>query len=145
MYLPHTVTLYNIREDPETFARSTNITILRGVFLDESKASNVNRSGLEGADAANLYIPFNVSAEAVATGCKQSFVMPVVYNTADDIGAVWTLTPEDECFFVKGEIVETDQDFQYINAHHSGVYRVTKVDTKDFGTPDMRHWEVGGK
>ena len=59
---PHTVTLYNpeTKELPANDFKPTlvhHITVLRGVLLDASKGSNVNQSGLEGADAVNLYIP----------------------------------------------------------------------------------------
>ena len=58
---PHTVTLYNISEDSE-YHITSNITLLQGVLLDASKGVNVRTSGIEGADAVNLYIPFSVSA-----------------------------------------------------------------------------------
>ena len=58
---PHAVTVYNtyVETDPSTFEETTvnHITVLRGVLLDASKGSNVTKSGLEGADAVNLYIP----------------------------------------------------------------------------------------
>lgn len=58
---PHTVTIYNVSQetDPATFkdVEKTYITVLRGVLLEASKAANVRQSGLEGADAVNLYIP----------------------------------------------------------------------------------------
>ena len=48
---PHTVTLYNTEttELPENDFKPTlvnHITVLRGVLLDASKGSNVNKSGL---------------------------------------------------------------------------------------------------
>lgn len=70
---PHTVTIYNVvtRETPESGFRPEQrsyITVLRGVLLDASKAVNVNASGLEGADAVDLYIPFDVEAVDGITG-----------------------------------------------------------------------------
>ena len=45
---PHTVTLYNVSNEelPPTFepVLTNYITVLRGVLLDESKASNVSKS-----------------------------------------------------------------------------------------------------
>ena len=59
MYAPHTVTVYNVvREpDPATLKDVTNlyVTVLDGVFCEASKGVNVRKSGLEGADAVNLY------------------------------------------------------------------------------------------
>ena len=66
MYAPHTVTIYNIVQeiDPTTLDEVEKVytTILRGVMLQASKGVNVRESGLEGADAVNLYIPFSVEA-----------------------------------------------------------------------------------
>ena len=33
---------------------------------------------------------------------------------------------------------------QAIEMSYDDVYKVTKVDMKDFGSADMRHFEVGG-
>ena len=117
---PHTVTLYNISEDSE-YHITSNITLLQGVLLDASKGVNVRTSGIEGADAVNLYIPFSVSA----------------------LDGMRTLEPGNKCFFAKGRILKPGNDFQTINRENDDVYRVTKVDEKDFGG-EMSHWEVGG-
>ena len=65
MYAPHIVTIYNIVQeiDPTTLDEVEKVytTILRGVMLQASKGVNVRESGLEGADAVNLYSPFSVS------------------------------------------------------------------------------------
>ena len=66
MYAPHTVTIYNVVQeiDPTTLDEAEKVytTILRGVMLQASKGVNVRESGLESADAVNLYIPFAVEA-----------------------------------------------------------------------------------
>lgn len=134
MYAPHTVTVYSPVEDPVTFEVTNHITVLRGVFMDAAKAANVRTSGLEGADSVNLFIPFGVDAE-------KTYVDPKEFEKAADKSNLWTLRVGD--FFVKGEVVE-DKDFQYINANYDDVYRITKVDKKDFGSKSMQHWEVGG-
>ncbi len=135
MYAPHTLTLYSTIEDPVTFEETRFITVLRGVLLDASKASNVRTSGLEGADSVNLFIPFSVDASG------KTYVDPKEFEKAADKSVLWTLRIGD--FFVKGEVVE-DKDFQYLNLNYDYVYRITKVDKKDFGSESMRHWEVGG-
>ncbi len=144
MYTPHTVTVYNTGiEDLMTGDIETNITVLRGVFLDAVKAVNVQKSGLTGADAVNLYIPFSVEAVDGATLMPKQYYPPKEYRKLADQSEAWTLDTED-CFFVKGEVVEAGKDFSTINSRYDNVYNVTKVDVKDFGTPDMQHWEVGG-
>ena len=148
MYTPHTVTVYNVlhETDPATFedTDSVNITILRGVFLDASKATNVRQSGLVSADAVNLYIPFGVNATDGTSGTAKSYAKPQAYWSAQDRRSLWTLSFEGnggETFFIKGEVVL--QDLNAARAHDD-CYVVTKVDEKDYGSPDMQHWEVGG-
>lgn len=146
---PHTVTVYNVEtvESPETGFKPVainHITVLRGVFLEASKASNVNKSGLEGADAVNLYIPFSTPAVDGVTGAEKRYVGPVEFWRAEDKTGLWTLSVGRNCFFVKGEAVHPGWPVQTIEAAYDDVYDVTKVDMKDFGG-DMAHWEVGGK
>ncbi len=145
---PHTVTVYNFHseETPASgFQRTTAsyITVLRGVFLETSKARSVGQSGAEGADTATLYIPFSAPAVDGVTGMTQRHVNPPMFRRAEDKAALWTLSTGGECFFVKGEAVHPDWDIQRIEAAYGDVYRVTRVDEKDFGG-DMAHWEVGG-
>lgn len=142
---PHTVTLYNTETttDKETLADVTvnHITVLRGVLLVAYKAVNVRTSGLDGADAVNLYIPFDVDATDGVTGEKKSYVGPVEFWPMEDKSKSWTLQPGPTTFIVKGEAVEPDKSYQYISAKYDGVYQVTKVDMLDFG--GLQHWEVG--
>ena len=145
MYAPHTVTVFNSGRD----SALPVATILRGVFLDISKGANVKASGLENADAATLFVPFSVEAVNAETGNKQTFVLPKVYEQAEDRSGLWTLCTSGsggpvDCFFAKGEIYETGK-YQAINSAHDHVYRVSSVDIRDFGSEDMQHWEVGGR
>lgn len=147
MYTPHTVTIYNIsvEQDSATFEDVTtnNITILRGVFLDATKGTNVRQSGLEGADAVILHIPFDVDARGV-DGQPKRFVGAMEYWRSADKSGLWTLSDDQKTFFCKG-IVTDDESEEYINMMHDDVYTVTKVDEKDFGSAYMQHWEVGAK
>lgn len=145
---PHTVTVYNTEtvELPENNFEPTlinHITVLHGVLLDASKGSNVSKSGLEGADAVNLYIPADVDAVDGVTGAQKQYLGPVEFFRADDKSSLWTLSVGRNCFFVKGEAVHPDWTVQTIEAAYDDVYDVTKVDLKDFGG-EMSHWEVGG-
>ena len=144
MYMPHTVTVYDVFEDPQTFETKTNVTVLRGVFLDEVKAANVNKSGMESADAAVLYIPLLVDAEDGFTSESKTYIGWREYQKAQDKSRLWSLDTNGMSFFVKGDVVIANQSFAFINANYDNVYKVTKVDTKDFGSLEMRHLEVGG-
>lgn len=141
MYSPHTITLFNVgRESLEDFTQPVSATVLEGVFLDAVKAVNVRQSGLEGADAVSVFIPFDVNAYDPVTKEPRKYTSPKQY--ADSPDGHWTLQTSD-CFFAKG-VISVVADFQTINRNYDDVYRVTKVDEKDFGSPGMRHWEVGG-
>lgn len=149
MYTPHTVTLYNAPERDETSGRKHNITILDGVFLELSQASSAQKNGMEGVASAALFIPFSIGAVNGITGQKQKFLSPKEYARITDKSGFWTLRDSGsrsavDCFFVKGKVVE-DTSFQEVKNHHDHVFRVISVDTLDFGSPDMQHWEVGGK
>ena len=151
MYAPHTVTIYNVTQetDPNTFkdTQKSYITVLRGVFLEASKAANVRESGLEGADAVNLYIPFSSPAVDGVTGQKKQYVGPQEFWRASDKSGLWTLSTDGNggtTFFVKGEVVEPDKTEQMLEMFYDDVYNVTKVDMKDFGSSTMQHFEVGG-
>ena len=148
MYTPHTVTIYNIvREtDPATLDEVEHIyiTILRGVMLQASKGANVRQSGLEGADAANLYIPFAVEAVDGKTGAVKTYAKPQEFVKAADRSGLWTLSYNGnggETVFVKGELIP---DNMTVVQYHDDCYNVTKVDAMDYGSADMRHFEVGG-
>ena len=150
MYTPHTVTVYNVIQETDlaTFeeVERVYVTILRGVFLDASKARNVNDSGLVSADAVNLFIPFSVEAVDGTTKNPKVYAGPQDFWASTHVqrAGKWTLSVEGnggETFFVKGEVVTT------VNAARAAddSYTVTKVDTKDFGRLAMQHWQVGGK
>lgn len=148
MYAPHTVTIYNVVQeiDPKTLDEVEKVytTILRGVMLQASKAVNVRESGLESADAVNLYIPFSVKAVDGVTGKPKTYIGPQSFFKAADKSGLWTLSYNGNggmTCFVKGEFVS---DNMTVVLSHDDCYNVTKVDAMDYGSPDMQHWEVGG-
>lgn len=149
MYAPHTVTIYNIVQetDPATLEETERayITILRGVMLQASKAVNVRESGLESADAVNLYIPFSVKAVDGTTCKPKTYTGPQAFYNAADKSGLWTLSVNGDggtTFFVKGEFVT---DNETVALAHDDCYNLTKVDMMDYGSPDMMHFECGGK
>lgn len=143
MYMPHTVTLYNTISSP-LLGDFLYCTILRGVMLQASKGANVRDTGLEGADAANLFIPFTVEAVDGTTGVKKQYVPPQEFFKASDRSELWTLSYSGNggtSFFVEGEFVTDNEDAARA---HDGCYSVTKVDAMNYGSKIMWHWEVGG-
>ena len=137
MYTPHTVTLVMVEDD------SYNAVVLHGVFLDLSKRSNVNRSGLADADSATLFIPFSVNTD-------KTYLTPKQYLAQADKGLYWTIFDGGDdsgadCYFIKGEHDTDIYPFSTARESHDYVYHVTSVDLRDFGSADMQHWQVGGK
>ena len=113
-------------------------------MLQASKGVNVRESGVEGADAVNLYIPFSVEAVDGVTGKPKTYIGPQSFFKATDKSGLWTLSVNGNgglTFFVKGEFVTDKED---VAMAQDGCYNVTKVDAMDYGSFDMQHWEVGG-
>ena len=151
MYTPHTVTIYNVVQDIDSATldevEHVYITILHGVMLQASKGANVRQSGLEGADAANLYIPFAVEAVDGKTDAAKTYAKPQEFVKAADRSGLWTISYDGnggETLFIKGEFVFDGTNLNVVR-YHDDCYKVTKVDAMDYGSADMQHWEVGGK
>lgn len=158
---PHTVTMFNVSTaaNPATYEDETTVyvTVLRGVLLTASKAANVNKSGLTGADAVELYIPFDVEAADGYTGEAKTYLGPREFWRTEDKSRAWTMYIEGEgdgkspthevTFFVKGEAVpppkiRPENVTEYVNLMYEDAYNVTKIDRMDYG--GLRHFEVGG-
>jgi len=157
---PHTVTVYNIEveTDPNTMKSvvTNHITILRGVLVNASKGVNVRASGLESADAVTMYVPFSVEAVDGVTGKEKSYLPSIDFWRSEKKGDHWTFTISEKglvghgyTFFVKGEALPPEGTkpnlvADVVEGNFPDVYHITKIDTLDFGSPDMQHWEVGG-
>lgn len=151
MYAPHTVTIYNIVQetDPQTFrdTQTAYITVLRGVFLEIADAASARQSGLESADSAKLYIPFSAAAVDALTGLEKHYAKPLEFNRSPDKRKLWTLSTDGvgcRTFFIKGEAVSNFDTEEQLEMSHDEVYKVTRVLVRDFGSPSMQHFEVGG-
>ena len=149
MYTPHAVTIYNVTENPNTLELEYNVTFLRGVFLDRRQAANIEKSGLRDADAATLYIPFSVDAVDAVTEEPKQYIGPKAYRQLADVTGYWTLEPGGlssgtDSFFIKGEILNYS-GYARMREMYDGVYDITTIDTRDFGSPDMQHWQVGAR
>lgn len=158
---PHTITIYNVEIDTSfdetgklVEALVNHITVLRGVLLDASKAVNVRESGLVGADAVNLYIPFDVVAIDGTDIEKKDppqkkYVGSLEFWRTENKSGLWTMSigstkthsVNGSCFFVKGEAVHPDLSEDAIEMMYDDVYDITSIDQKDFG--GLPHFEVG--
>lgn len=142
MYTPHSVTLVIVSETDEG-TMEYNSVVLDGVFLDLSKRSNVNKSGLADADSATLFIPFSIDP-------GKTYVPPAEYADKVDKYNYWTLfdggkSSGADCYFIKGAVMASAVPYSKAKQQYDYVYHVTSVDLRDFGSGRMRHWQVGGK
>lgn len=125
------ITIYNKYFDKTTRADKYKRIVINSVFWDENKAVNRIQSGLDSADKLLVVIPFRNAVQA-------SYLNPKEF---EGIEGTFTLQAGDR--IVKGAIdyeittKVTDLDKEY------EAYTITSVDTKDFGSPHMRHWEIG--
>lgn len=130
MYTNANITLYNKYYDTSTRLDKWKRTQLKGVFWNNTKAANVNKSGMESADSVNVLIPLSLS---------NGFIEPKSF--IGEVGT-WTLQPGDKICL---GLIETDYTkITDLEKEHSNVHDITKVDKKDFGSQYMRHWKVGG-
>lgn len=111
MYTPHIVVLVNVTENDDE-SLFYNATILDKVFLDLSKRTNVNKSGLSDADSATLFIPFSTVGKSFSGQAKQ-YITPKAYEALEDKSGYWTLkdggdTSAVECYFIKSAIGNFD-------------------------------------
>lgn len=145
MYTPHTVTVVNAYDNAGTMVYQE--TVLPGVFLDVRHSALAAALGASNADSAELYIPMDINAQSAA-GNARSYISPKEFRAAADKTPYWTLEAADgnsasPCFFIRGKA----QGMSYKNARKANddVFNVTSVLTRDFGSRDMWHWQVGGR
>lgn len=130
---PHTITLYNYTK------AGYNRTVLRGVLWEDTKAKNINKTGSAAVDSARVLIPFSVDSGGA------TYKHPSEYQ-ADSDGA-WTMQTKQKDFIVRGEcpfIPIAGGSIAELTTNYDAL-TVTSVTTCDFGSPAMRHWEVGAK
>jgi len=137
---PHTVTVYYEYED-ELLMTEVHSTVLKGVLVDAVKGAQIAAGGAEPADEVTVYIPHDVRAWDGLTLLEKRFAKPKEYAASADKSALWTLDVE-RGYMVKGEVV-TEEGYRAVSAKYDDVWRITRVDDKDFG--NLRHFEVGGR
>lgn len=130
------MTIYNKYFDTATRLDKYQRTVLYGVFWDDKKAVNRLQSGLQDADEVLIVIPFSVSS-------NRQYIPPKEFLRLEDKSGYYTLQEGDRVvrgdieFEITGKVSELDDLYE--------AFTVTSVDTKDFGSLHMRHWEVGAK
>lgn len=136
MYTNTSATIYNKRKTGEYLR-----TVLDSVFWNESQGTRYGQDGRHGQDGLFCAIPFSVE-----TG--KTYTLPKEWDRIEleDAKKSWTLKPGD--LIVKGECpykYGPESPISQLTSQYDGVYTITSVQTADFGSKDMRHWEVSGK
>ena len=138
-----TVTLYNAGKATD----APNMTYLSGVFVDQVTATGLNDQGLVNADTVKLYIPLTAAAVNALTGKAQHYLKPKLYRSKADKTPFWTLDPgagQSSCFFALGTLTEQAK-YQTINSKYDGVFRVSSVAVKRYGSTVATYLEVSGR
>lgn len=122
------MSVFNRYKEPFTSGVSYKKHLIENVFWDDSLGVNLD-SGYENADKVNIFIPFDKNN-------LSNYKEPKQYN-----GIGWTLQNGD--FIIKGDVVETEVNgIKDLKSYE--VFEITVIDKKDFGSPNMQHFEIRG-
>lgn len=129
------LTLYNKYVDPATRSEKYQRTVIHEVLWENRKAANVIKSGLMEADQASIYIPFQRGA---------CFLSHTEWQALTSKTGWWTLQVGD--FVVRGVVTdEITSSFTItgLKAKYNDVLSIKSVDTMDYGSQALRHWQIG--
>lgn len=122
------MSVYNKYVDPFTHETIYKKHLIDNVFWDDSLGSNLNM-GYENADKVNVYIPYDKND-------LSEYKPPKEYN-----GIGWTLKNED--YMIKGNVdIEEVESIKELSNYE--IFKMTVNDNKDFGSPNMQHFELRG-
>lgn len=130
------MTVYNKYYDNVAGHDKYQRTIIKNVHWEDTKAANVIKSGLENADGIFISIPF-------LSETSRAYIKPKEFSKLSDKTGNFTLQAGDRIvkgsidFEITGAIKNLDESFE--------AFTITTVDTFDFGSPHMHHWEVLAK
>ncbi len=122
------MTIYNKYIEPFTHDTIYKKHVIDNVFWDDSLGVNLNM-GYENADKVNVYIPYDKNDIS-------TYIVPKKYN-----GNGWTLQNGD--FIIKGE-TDINEVSGIKELSNYEVFTISVCDNKDFGSPNMQHFEIRG-
>jgi hypothetical protein len=131
------MTIYNKYYDKVNKETTWRRTVLSGVFWEGSIGVSLAKKGLNPNDSIIIYVPFHVSTNKKFASPKKFMEL-----SNEEVADWFTIQPGDRIVqgIVEDEITKsTDLD----RIHQA--YTITNVDCRNFGSLDMRHWEVGAK
>lgn len=128
-----TIILYNSFLNKSTGDYDYYATVFENVEFQKNQGANITNTGLNTADKAKLFIK--------ASNIPKAYLKPKEWQKSSDKSQSFTLTPNDNDFFVVGNIVIAGKDYEDMNKLYDDVYKITTVDIYDEVIP---HFEVGG-
>jgi hypothetical protein len=142
MYCPHTATLINKHGD------AYYLTVLRGVMIQDMERKSVLQPGDYDSSYTKIFIPFSVDARN-AEGEEVTYLPPLAYARNAEPEKHWTLRSDsDEAgrndFFVKG-LIPSACSLAEARDLYDGVFIVSTVSTRDYGSAEMQHFEVSSR
>ena len=101
---------------------------IKGVFWDESKQSNMIKSGLSTIDSVTIFVPFaNMPPDIKFATAKDLIVNGIVDDEIDNLS--------QQAYSASLNALRSKYD----------VYTLSICDKKDYGSADMRHYELSCK
>ncbi len=142
MYAPHIATLIN--KHGEIYY----LTVLRGVMIQDMERKSVLQPGDYDSSYTKIFIPFSVDARN-ANDEEVAYLPPLAYARSAEPEKHWTLRPDsDEAgrgdFFVKG-VIPSACNLAEARDQYDGVFIVSTVSTRDYGSAEMQHFEVSSR
>ncbi len=143
MYSPHTITIFNAyKVDKQQNYQPTRID---GVFKQGNRKITVGAQGTVKAGSAKVFIPLSAVAQD-----ERVYIPPEDFKrlAEADRAKHWTLNEKGD-FFIVGSYQQPDDGravrFDDIRDAYSSAHKVLEVNFCDYGTADLRHWEVLGE
>ena len=129
------ITIYNKVYDDDKGYDTYQRTVIKGVHFEDSKGANVIKSGLENADRASIYVPFK-------SEMSRQYLSPIEFKKLDDKSKYFTFEKGDR--LIKGDIDFEPTTEKSIDENYDA-FTITSVDIFDFGSENMRHFELGAR
>ena len=123
MYTNADMTLYC--GDPKTgYTRK----VIKGVFWQEVKQSNIEKTGLTSADSIKVFIPSSSAPDGLELTTSKDMIIKGVIETEIDNTSAQTISASVTA----------------LKAEHD-VYTITVADGKLYGSPMMQHYQIMGR
>lgn len=135
MYTNTGCTIYNRYTDKDTRLETYKRTYLQNVFWNSIAGISKIKNGIENSDQAKIIIPFSVTSDS-------AYLKPKEFKTLTIKEGYFTFSANDK--IAKGEIPE-NVSMKELENLYDDVLNITSVDTLDYGSSEMRHWEVLAK